>query len=270
MEVVEAAVGRPGDTITMIAQPTVETPLLAGLLVDVSGSMTSAIQNTSGGTLNRLQSFQAALGDLASKAQQLAASDTGDRLRLFAYGFGFGNPLSSIFGGSGPSVRELLRGAQPGSSTIGISELAAKWSHYKSHTSRAKLFTCSGRTPMLEGFKTVTERFRTEERERQLAGKMLFVLSDGEPTDDPSHKVPVAAQELMREGVLIVSCFVTDQDITAIRHLYGTPQPGWPAGATLMFEIASQIPQDSVFQAYLQEHDWKTEARARLFTQINQ
>jgi hypothetical protein len=250
-------------------QPSTENPLLAGLLVDVSGSMRSAIENKSGGTLNRLQSFQAALGDLATKAQQLSSRDVGDRLLLFAYGFGFGNPLSIIFGRSGPAVRDLLDGARPGESTIGISELATKWNYFKSHV-EGQAFHMFGATPMLEGFQIVTRRFRDEQQRRKFAGPVLFILSDGEPTDATAEQVIAVAHALKEDGVLIVSCFVTDRDITATRSLYGTPQPNWPAAATLMYEVSSRIPDDSAFYTYLREHNWNMEPNAHLFSQVNQ
>jgi len=253
----------------MITQPSIENPLLVGLLVDVSGSMTSAIENKSGESLNRLQSFQAALGDLATKAKQLSASDSGDRLFLFAYGFGFGNPLSAFFGRPGPAVRDLLDGARPGDSTIGVSELAAKWTQFKSHV-EAQAFQMFGATPMLEGIQVVTRRFRDEQRGGKFAGTVLFLLSDGEPTDAAAEQVIAATRALKEDGVLIVSCFVTDRDITAPRSLYGTPQSNWPAAATLMYEVSSPIPNDSSFYAYLREHNWKMDPSARLFTQVNQ
>ncbi len=254
----------------MNIQPTVDNPLLVGLLVDVSGSMMSAIENKSGGTLNRLQSFQAAFGDLASKAQQLSTPVVGDRLLLFAYGFGFGNPLSVFFGSPGPVVRDLLDGARPGSSTIGVSELASKWSHFRSHV-EGQASSMFGSTPMLKGIQAVTQRFDNEQRGRTHAGKVLFLLSDGEPDkDEPPTQIIAAARALKEDGVLIISCFVTDHDITDARRLYDKPQPNWPAAATLMHEVSSPIPDNSAFSMYLQEHNWNTGPGARLFTQINQ
>ncbi|MDC8447987.1 MAG: VWA domain-containing protein [Nitrospira sp.] len=253
----------------MNLQPSVENPLLVGLLVDVSGSMISAIENKSRGTLTRLQSFQEAFGDLASKAQQISTSVTGDRPLLFAYGFGFGNPLSALFGSPGPGVRDLLDGARLGSSTVGVSQLASKWSDFRSHV-EAQAFQMFGATPMLEGIQAVTERFRSEHRGRTHAGKVLFLLSDGEPTDAPPEQIIAAARALKEDGVMIVSCFVTDRDITDARCLYDKPQSSWHAAATLMHGVSSPIPDNSSFYMYLREHNWNMRPGARLFTQINQ
>lgn len=250
-------------------QPTVDRPLLVGLLVDVSGSMTSALENKSGGSVNRLESFQSALGDLAAKAQQLSASTSGDRLLLFAYGFGFGNPLSAFFGSSGPAVRDLLKGVRSGGSTVGISELASDWNRFKRHV-EGQALQMFGATPMLDGIRTVAGRFHEETDKHDFCGRVLFLLSDGEPTDASAEQVIDAANKLSGDGVLMVSCFVTDHNITSPRQLYGEAQREWPAGAQLMYDVASPIPVDSAFYTYLREHSWKLEPGARLFTQVNQ
>lgn len=254
----------------MISEPTSESPLLVGLLVDVSGSMMSAIENKSGAALNRLQGFQAALRDLVDKAPKPAATGETDRLLLFAYGFGFNNPLSFLFGGSGPPVRDLFLGVIPtGESTIGISALSKSWGELENHvTSMAKQMF--GATPMLEGFTAVQQRFKDEGRCRRLAGCILFVLSDGAPTDAPPERVVQAARVLKGEGVLIVSCFVTGHDITDMKHLYGQPPVGWPVEAKLMFDVASEVSEAPSLSGYLAEHNWIAEPAAKLFTQVNQ
>ena len=127
-----------------------------------------------------------------------------------------------------------------------------------------------GATPMLEGVRVVTKRFQEERRNHDFCGCILFLLSDGEPTDSSADQVVTAARELTSTDVVIVSCFVTNHDITSTRHLYGAAQREWPSEAKLMFDVASCIPVDSSFYTYLREHNWKLEPNARLFTQVNQ
>ncbi|MCP4373512.1 MAG: TIR domain-containing protein [Deltaproteobacteria bacterium] len=254
----------------MIENPTPERPLLVGLLIDVSGSMTSSIDNVSGQTENRLQSFQNALGDLAAKAQKLSSKDSGELLKLFAYGFGFGNLLGAIFGGaSSPPVRDLLEGASSASSTVGINRLSKDWEQYKAHVEglAIKMF---GATPMLEGVDSVYKRFKKEERRQDYCGKILFILSDGDPTDATPNEVVASINKLKDADTLVVSCYVTDHNITEPRYLYGTTQPTWPQGANLMFDVASKVPKGTSFYSFLKEHHWAIEEEARLFTQINQ
>jgi hypothetical protein len=74
-------------------RPTRDRPLLAGLLVDASGSMMSSIENRRGRKTNRLESFRDALEGLVKRAGELSREETGEMvaplLKLLAYGFGF-------------------------------------------------------------------------------------------------------------------------------------------------------------------------------------
>ena len=138
-----------------ITQPTHEAPLLVGLLVDVSGSMMSSISNPGGPSQNRLQAFQEALEQLAANFQSSADNEGRDGLiELFAYGFGFGNALSVIFGGSGPSVQDLLSGLRGANNPVELDQLARDWQAFKAHVEgqATKMF---GSTPMVEGFVSV-------------------------------------------------------------------------------------------------------------------
>jgi hypothetical protein len=251
--------------------PTKNAPLLAGLLVDVSGSMTSAIQNKSGTSMNRLQSFQAALGDLAKSVEQSAFSSgtEGETIQLFAYGFGFGNPLSFLFGGEGKPVRDLLEVGTVSASTIGLRYLARNWGTYKAHVESLAL-QMFGETPMLEAFRIARERFASERKRLQPSSLVLLVVSDGEPTSATPQQVMEHSLALKADGVTVVSCYITAQDLTVPRHLYGRAVSDWPAGARLMFDCSSELPHGSGFDGYLRENGWHIEDRARLFTQVNQ
>jgi hypothetical protein len=134
-------------------RPTVDKPLLVGLLVDVSFSMTSSIENRTGRTLNRLESVLASLDDLVSEAKELTREGSSEKiaplLKVFAYGFGFGGLWSEFFGSEGEQVRDLLRLPGEISSTVTIDKLANNWQHYRSHFERMteEMF---GKTPMGE------------------------------------------------------------------------------------------------------------------------
>jgi hypothetical protein len=254
----------------LIGTPSEEHPLLVGLLVDVSASMTSSIRNATGPSQNRLQSFQTAFGDLATRARDISGEAGGERVRLFAYGFGFGNPLGMLFGGaSSAPVVDLLQRRGATSSTVGIKQLAAEWAEYKAHVEgmAIKMF---GATPMLQGVKAAAKRIREEQAALSPCGTILFILSDGDPTDSSPNEVSRAVGELISEDTLVVSCYVTDHDITTPRTLYGVPQETWPSGARLMFDVASKVPLGSAFYHYLREHHWELDGDARFFSQVNQ
>ncbi len=255
-------------------RPTPEQPLLVGLLVDVSASMATSIQNRTGQSQSRLESFRDALEDLVDKAKEMSRVESSEKIapliKIFAYGFGFGNPLSLLFGGPGPKVRDLLVLPGESTSTVSIDQLAHQWDDYRRHVEgmAREMF---GDTPMGEGFRLVLDRFRRELASGRFTGPpVLFVLSDGEPTDVSSPEVVETAQEIKKAGVLLVSCYVTDEDIVEARRIYGAAQKNWPDDARLMFECSSVIDAASSFYSYLREFRWTVENNGRFFTQINQ
>lgn len=256
------------------ARPTATNPLLVGLVVDVSGSMTSSIRNDSGPIRNRLDSLRESLDELIAKGAKLCTEgiggDVSPRLRLFAYGFGFGNPLSFLLGDDGPSVRDLLDLGNSSEGAIGIDQLAQDWHMYRSHIGSLvpKMF---GDTPMAQAFRAAKNRIDIElSSVAYTRPPILFILSDGEPTDESHSNVRALARELKDDGVIIISCLLTAGDITEPRRLYGRDRPEWPDGAQLMYDCASPLPDDSPLNAYLIENRWITEPGSKLFTQINQ
>jgi hypothetical protein len=262
------------DPSLLSLMPSPDRPLLVGMLIDVSGSMVSSIRNTSGESAGtRLTSFRDAFDGLVQRAQDAATQGVGGAiaplLHLFAYGFGFGNPLSRFMGDKGPNVRDLLDMGN-GKSTVPIDILARDLPVYRSHL-ESQVTKMFGDTPMAAGFRAVRDRFRAERAARRYFDPpILFVLSDGEPTDEPSAAIQQIADELKREGVQIIACYVTDENVTEPRRLYADPLPNWPVGAWLMSSCASPISADSPFTQYFREFGWTADPGARLFAQINQ
>jgi len=124
-----------------------------------------------------------------------------------------------------------------------------------------------GETPMKGTMEAIKMRF-----ERELARlpkdtePVLFILSDGEPTDgDP---LPMA-ESLKTEGVTIVSCLITDQDLVYPRHLFNQKQPHWTQEAILMYNMASSLEEDSVFTGSLKELGWTVPTKSKMFVQVN-
>lgn len=258
--------------MTGSSTPTADRPLLLGLLTDVSGSMATSIQNDSRPGRSRMDSLRKSLDDLIDKAARLCVEgvggDVSPRMRLFAYGFGFGGPLAFFLGG-GKSVQDLLAIGDSEGSAVGIDELARNWQLYRDHIG-SLVPKMAGDTPMAEAFKVAETRFDRELERRPYGGSpILFVVSDGVPTDTSQQDVMAQARRLKRKGITIVSCLLTDADITEPRRLYGAPVDQWPDGARLMFECASELPSRSPFDAYLVENRWTVEHGCRLFTQVN-
>ena len=124
-----------------------------------------------------------------------------------------------------------------------------------------------GDTPMCKALRTIQDRFQRELQARpQETQPILFVLSDGEATDgDP---IPLSAA-IKAAGISIISCFVTDQDITRPRVLFGESDDQWSKGARTMFEIASPSSADSLFAEFLKNRGWHVEEGAQFFAQVN-
>ena len=151
-----------------------------------------------------------------------------------------------------------------------IDHLARNWRSYQEHIGKLvpKMF---GDTPMAEAFRITRDRIDRELAARRYTPPpIIFVVSDGIPTDSPADAVRGVADNLKAADVVIVSCLLTDEDLTEPRRLYGSAQPQWPEAAQLMFDCASPLPPKSPFDAYLIENRWEVEPNGRLFTQINQ
>ena len=95
---------------------------------------------------------------------------------------------------------------------------------------------------------------------------ILFILSDGEPTD--GNPLPVI-ESLKSLGVVVISCFVTEQDIANPRVLFGQLEPQWNQGAKLMFEMSSTVVDDSAFAKFLLRKNWVIYPNSKLFVQAN-
>ena len=85
---------------------------------------------------------------------------------------------------------------------------------------------------LLQGI--LQQRFHIErKRHPTFNPPILFVLSDGEPTDGSTSQVAAAAEAMKNDGVMIVSCYVTDENITESRKLYSEAMLSWPLGAKI-------------------------------------
>lgn len=122
-----------------------------------------------------------------------------------------------------------------------------------------------GTTPMVAATDAVVGRFA---REPQHPGehRMFLLVSDGEPTD--GNPLP-NLRRLQDQGVVVVTCYVTNHDVVEPRLLRSNADPSWPKEAKLMFEGASVLEGDDLFTRQLLRSGWVVEPKARLFLQVN-
>lgn len=258
----------------IVNSPTPDNPLLVGIMVDVSWTMSSSIQNSSDKEQNRFEGFQKALHKLVNRAKELSKDKSTGKtlpiLKLFALGFGFGNLWSLLLqNDSGEKVRDLLSLPDTHDSTVTIDRLVEDWEQYEQNINNmaGKMF---GDTPMLEAFQKAENLLKTERAKPPSYNEpILFVISDGIPTDASKEEVTNIAKRLREQGVIIISCYVTDKNVIDSRCLYEVPLESWDEGAILMFECASIAEKKSPFYSYLKEFGWEIQLNGHLFAQIN-
>jgi hypothetical protein len=118
-----------------------------------------------------------------------------------------------------------------------------------------------GNTPMYEALEKVVQRFKDELSERPANTKRaLCIISDGEPTDCKS--LQSMKEDLEHLGITIISCFVTDKDLTHPRTLAGTIDSKWDEGAQIMFNMASPFKMDTEIDKYLKKRNMELEEKA--------
>ena len=128
-----------------------------------------------------------------------------------------------------------------------------------------------GRTPLYKSLEEAAELFKSDNSEN----KMLFVLSDGIPTDgsnEDNAKIRPIISKLTEMGVKVVSCFVTKSTDIQPKRLYDKIQPGWESGAKFMFLLSSQVPTQHLPRAILVKRGWEIDIvnnETKLFIQVN-
>lgn len=118
-----------------------------------------------------------------------------------------------------------------------------------------------GNTPLCLALHEATMLFG--EGEYQEHKKLLFVLSDGNPTDSLKFSID--------PNVIVVSCFITSKRIEA-KQLYNVEKEEWSCGGKFLFNLSSAIPTQLLPRAILIKRGWSfeiTDNETKLFLQIN-
>jgi hypothetical protein len=251
------------------------SPMVVGFLVDVSASMMSSVKNKNDKDSSRFDSFRESLRKVVKRANTLNLPlEAKNSQRFFALGFGFPNPWAYISGDSGEKVRDLLDISNTSNSTISFKQLIDDWDEYDKNIDNM-VWRMGGVTPMKQAFLLAEERFEKELGKPPYSGEsILFVLSDGEPTDidDSNEEVVEIALRLKSKGIVIISCYLTSDNIIKPRYLYSEVLPEWEEGAKLMFECSSIAKIDSFPAQHFLEHKWEFQSKqkSRFFAQINE
>ena len=132
-----------------------------------------------------------------------------------------------------------------------------------------------GATPLYQAIRTATKCFEKNASTFRSHTKLLFVLSDGDPTDgedNDSARIKEAATRLENAGVTVVGCFLTKSTMIQPRQLYSEMKTDWDQGAKFLFSLSSITPTQSIPRTMFVKRDWSIEVKnneTRLFLQVN-
>lgn len=162
-------------------KPTVETPMLLALAIDVSDSMKQPIFDHTGKTIQRWTSVRNAVEHFVhlgvSWVQDPEIQEVLPLYYLMAYGFGFKELMHGMGWRKKPggAVRNLL--AHPTLTSFpSPADLNLYWDNYKRHLLSRKEYTGDifGTTPLRQALVTIRNRIREESRKRVFTLPMLL------------------------------------------------------------------------------------------------
>jgi hypothetical protein len=124
-----------------------------------------------------------------------------------------------------------------------------------------------GRTPFFTALGQAADLLR--EGKYKGHKKLLFVLSDGDPTDEKR----LLLLRLRNAGVIVVCCYITnDNNIVDSKRLYSAEQETWDEAARFMFRLSSTVPTQLLPRTIFIKKGWKIDIEnneTRLFVQVN-
>lgn len=123
-----------------------------------------------------------------------------------------------------------------------------------------------GRTPLIKALNEAYSIF--SDGRYKHCNKILFVLSDGQPTDGSNPPI----SKLEELGVQTVGCYITQGHLDNPRQLFSTKRADWDEPTKFMFDLSSGIKTQLLPHTIFIKRGWKVEAtnnRTKLFAQIN-
>ena len=130
-------------------------------------------------------------------------------------------------------------------------------------------------TPLYQAIRTATKCFEKHASTFQSHKKLLFVLSDGDPTDggeNDSAAIKKVATRLENAGVTVVGCFVTQSKTIQPKQMFSKMNTNWDSGSKFLFSLSSTITTQSIPRTMFVKRDWSIDFEnneTRLFLQVN-
>lgn len=122
-----------------------------------------------------------------------------------------------------------------------------------------------GSTPMYEALCKTADIFKKYSSHK----KLLFVLSDGEPTDSV---LPSVLETLKKSDITVVCCLIAQNSNVQPQMLYSVENSTWRPAAKFLFNLSSTISSQSLPRTVFIKKDWKIDIsnnETKLFLQIN-
>ena len=120
-----------------------------------------------------------------------------------------------------------------------------------------------------------TELFQTKASMFSSHKKLLFILSDAEPTDGQTTdhaRIARMVSKLTTAGVTVVSCSITDCASINPRRLFSKVEPAWDRGAKFLFSLTSKLSMQSLPRTIFVKRDGTiddTSNETHSFSQVN-
>ena len=130
-----------------------------------------------------------------------------------------------------------------------------------------------GRTPFFRAIREAIALFHEPNFSNHK--KMLFILSDGDPTDGQTTGragIDRLISKFTEADVTVVSCFITDSTHIDPKRLFSKEEPDWDLVAKFMFSLSSKLSTQSLPRTMFVKRDWTidiTDNETHLFLQVN-
>ena len=118
-----------------------------------------------------------------------------------------------------------------------------------------------GRTPLGFALKRTVEIFGYQTPRKADSTKLLFVLSDGLPTDKNPPNPDEVRAEMEKEAVQIFGCYVSQNIQTHSMRIFSSVQKNWDQGAQFLFNLSSFVRtkgnKENVIKAIFEKRGWQ-------------
>lgn len=133
-----------------------------------------------------------------------------------------------------------------------------------------------GGTPLYQAIERATELFEKNASKFSNHKKLLFVVSDGQPTDgeatEDTRVDRLRSRMEKKADVTVISCLITKSKEINPKRLYSEMNPDWDKAAKFLFRLSSKLPTQSLPRTFFVKHGWSIEIinnETRLFLQVN-